>query len=82
MSLLDLGMNLKKCGKLLDEAAIIVKKISGEYDYLGEHLYRYFHPLTQALQGSIRVFAEPVEGDVECVAVVVEGGVVPAIQIV
>jgi len=39
MSLLDLGVDLKQCGKLLDEAAIIVRTNSGEYDYERYHWF-------------------------------------------
>ena len=39
MSLLDLGVDLKQCGKLLDDAAGIVRKISGEYDYERYHWF-------------------------------------------
>ena len=37
MSLIDLGEDLKQCGKLLDEAVGIICKISGEYDYERYH---------------------------------------------
>jgi len=39
MSLLDLGVDLKQCGKLLDDAADIVKKICGDYDYERYHWF-------------------------------------------
>ena len=37
MTLIDLGVDLKQCGRLLDEAADIIRKISGEYDYERYH---------------------------------------------
>lgn len=37
MSLLDLGIKPKQCGKLLDEAAGIIREISSEYDYERYH---------------------------------------------
>ncbi len=37
MTLIDMGVDLKPCGRLLDEAADIIRKISGEYDYERYH---------------------------------------------
>lgn len=37
MTLIDLGTDLKACGRLLGEAADIIRKISGEYDYERYH---------------------------------------------
>lgn len=37
MTLIDLGTDLKACGRLLDDAADIIRKISADYDYERYH---------------------------------------------
>ena len=62
MSLLDLGVDLQQCGKLLDEAAIIVKKISGEYDYERYHWFciasMYNARVTEDVEKALRYLGE------------------------
>ena len=47
-----------------------------------EHFARQLYTLAEALQGSIRVFGEPIERDVEPVIVIVDADVVAAVGII